>query len=120
MPKVHSSQVVGMCAVDDGTLISAGWDDTVAVVAQGTPEGAPSDNVRPQATKLASQPRAVACAKDGSLTVVACQRELITMRRGGGGATLKLTSESTAVALHPSGKIIAYGAMVSYYNIIIY
>jgi hypothetical protein len=71
-----------------------------------------ADPARIESTKLASQPRGVAVSSDGSVTAVACQKEVCVLRSGGRVLVHRMDAECMCIDMHPNGRTVAVGCMV--------
>ncbi|VDD95750.1 unnamed protein product [Enterobius vermicularis] len=105
-PNVHKSQVSGMNLTASGSLISVGWDDTIAFTG-----GALNaiDGVRPNVTKLNSQPKGVTSSSDGGIVIVACNSGIDVFINQKEAALHKTSYEATCVSLCADKKYVVVG-----------
>ncbi|KAL7070397.1 hypothetical protein ACQ4LE_010379 [Meloidogyne hapla] len=105
-PTIHKSQISSLKLLNDGTLISTGWDDTIAFTEKALNI---IDNVQPVSHKLTSQPRGVDSTKDGKTVVVATQRAILTFTDKRLLKTNEIKYEGMCIAISPDGSILAVG-----------
>uniref|UniRef100_A0A0N4ZYC6 WD_REPEATS_REGION domain-containing protein n=1 Tax=Parastrongyloides trichosuri TaxID=131310 RepID=A0A0N4ZYC6_PARTI len=103
---VHKSQVSGLAVIDDGTLISVGWDDFIAFTNDSF--GAIEES-KPNRIKLSSQPRGIAASKDGKIVVIAGHKSLYVFIDKKEKVCHNIGSESTCISLSPDNSFVAVG-----------
>ena len=116
-PQVHKSQVASLAVTSKGTLVSIGWDDTVAFT-PGVFEK--TENVQSNSQRLASQPRGLDVSPDGSVAVVVCQRNIMVFKNEKQASTIDIKYEAQCGAYQCDGKYLAVGGSdnrVHVYNI---
>uniref|UniRef100_A0A7E4VD15 Actin-interacting protein 1 n=1 Tax=Panagrellus redivivus TaxID=6233 RepID=A0A7E4VD15_PANRE len=105
-PTVHKSQVSSLQVTSDGTLISTGWDDTLAFTPNVLGD---ISNVTSTSLPLKSQPRSLSASENGNIVVVACQRGIAVYKHQKEVSVININYEALAVAYHSSGKWAAVG-----------
>lgn len=106
MPVIHKSQISALKLTDNGTLISLGWDDTIAFTENALTV---VDNAQPASHKLSSQPRGLDCSPDGKKVVVVCHRAVVFFSDKKQQTNEEIKYEGTCVAIHPDGALVAVG-----------
>lgn len=104
-PAVHKSQVSGLALSSEGTLISTGWDDTVAFTDKIHTE---IENVKPESLKLSSQPRGVSILEKGKIVVV-CYKSIAIFQDCKLLTSVDIKYEGTCASSRPGGKLFAIG-----------
>lgn len=115
-PAIHKTQVSGLTILRDGVVASIGWDDTIAY-SEGL-LGNTLDNVRPNSTKLPSQPRGVASSLSTDKVVVATHKGILVFTKQKQTAILNINYEATCVAVSPDGNLAAVGSQVRFVSLI--
>ncbi|CAJ0579324.1 unnamed protein product, partial [Mesorhabditis spiculigera] len=105
-PQIHKTQISGMALTADGTLITVGFDDSLQF-AKNVLEG--NAQVKPEATKLSSQPLGVASNKDGSLVAVACNKSVAVFKNGSKCCEAPIKYVATCVAVAEAKGYVAVG-----------
>uniref|UniRef100_A0A914Y0N3 Actin-interacting protein 1 n=1 Tax=Panagrolaimus superbus TaxID=310955 RepID=A0A914Y0N3_9BILA len=105
-PQIHKSQVASLAVTSKGTLVSIGWDDTVAFTA-GVFEKV--ENIQANSQRLSSQPRGLDVSPDGSIAVVVCQREIVIFKNEKQAGTVNIKYEAQCGAYQCDGKYLAVG-----------
>ncbi|CAK5073862.1 unnamed protein product [Meloidogyne enterolobii] len=105
-PTIHKSQISSLKLLNDGTLISTGWDDTIAFTEKALNI---IDNAQPISHKLTSQPRGVDSTKDGKTVAVATQRAILIFTDKRLLKTNEIKYEGMCIAIAPEGNLLAVG-----------
>ena len=96
---VHSGKVTTVDALSCGTVVSAGWDDTVR-----SGEGTASAT----AAALGGQPKC--SGSGGDLCVIATKDELACFSAGAVTGTTSIAYTATAIAVNPAADCVVVGA----------
>lgn len=109
-PKIHKSQVSGLALTVGGTLISVGWDDTIAFT-DGVFDNIESS--KPEIEKLTSQPRNLASSSDGKTVIVACHNDIAIYVDHKEIGAHRVPFEPTCITMSPDTKHIVVGGQDS-------
>jgi WD40 repeat protein len=106
-PSPHKAQISGLALTPSGTLISIGWDDSIAFM-----EGVfgSVDNAKSEKKQLTSQPRGISVS--GDLAVVIGHRHIFVFAKKELKTTVDFGADGVCIALSRDGKLVAVGSLV--------
>ncbi|KAI6233829.1 Actin-interacting protein 1 [Aphelenchoides fujianensis] len=109
-PSPHKAQISGLALTPSGTLISVGWDDTIAFTEKVFDS---IDKVKSEKQKLASQPRGIAVSSQGDTSVVIGHRHVFVFVKSELKSTLEFAHDGACIALSGDEKLVAVGSQDS-------
>ncbi|GMT36944.1 hypothetical protein PFISCL1PPCAC_28241 [Pristionchus fissidentatus] len=109
-PLLHKAQITGMSITSNGSLLSVGWDDTFQV---SDNISANIDSIRPNSTKLSSQPLGLAASADGSVAFAGCLKGVAIFSGGKHLSDHALNFPVTCISYNEAKKLVAVGGQDS-------